>query len=57
MYPLANSLIVLLYLQVHYMQDDSIMEGRVKGKDRFYAEGLSLHDAKKKRGLVRSPLP
>jgi hypothetical protein len=57
MHPLANSLIVLLHLQVCRIQDDTIAEGRVKGKDRFHAEGLLLHGTEKKRGLVRSLPP
>jgi hypothetical protein len=56
MYPLANSLIVLLHLQIYYIQDDSIVEGRVEGKDRFRAQGLLSYGAEKKRGLVRNLL-
>jgi len=35
MYPLANNLVVLLYLQVCRIQDDSIAEGRVEGRTDF----------------------
>jgi hypothetical protein len=52
---LANNLI-LFYLQVCRIQDESIAKGRVEGKNRIHAEGLSLHGAEKKRGSVKSVL-
>ncbi len=55
---LANNLIVLLYLQICCLQDNSSAGGDgdggggVEGKNGFYAEGLSLHGAEKKIELV-----
>jgi hypothetical protein len=50
---LANNLIVLLYLQICRLQDNSSSEGGVEGKNGFHAKGLSLNGAKKETGLVR----
>jgi len=49
---LANNVTALLYLQICRLQDDSSVEGGVEGKNGFYAEDLSLHGGKKKRGSV-----
>ena len=61
---LANNLIVLLYLQICCLQDNSSAEGvgegrgggrgggGVEGRNGIHLEGLSLHGAKKKIGLV-----
>jgi hypothetical protein len=47
---LANNLI-LLYLQVCRIQDESITKGRVEGKNRIHAEGLHYVALEKKRRL------
>jgi hypothetical protein len=45
--------LILLYLQVCRIQDESIEKGSVEGKNRIHTEGLSLHSARKKRRLVK----
>lgn len=44
---IAKNLIVLLYLHICCLQDDSSIVGRVDGKNRFYAEGLLIYNAER----------